>query len=147
MIDAGPQPSYADRGTTVTVQGVSHSITNAQDVTLLPDNTVIYTNLLVMNGMLEMHLQPYNTYLHTNNTEGDFNGAQLELLQYGPNILSLTNKSTNFILTYVGGKVLEATNILGPWTTNTAVASGTVTINPTGHMKFYRILTNTTWEN
>ena len=142
MIDAGPQPGYADRGTTVTVQGASHSITNAQDVSLLPDNTVIYTNLVVTNGMLEMHLQPYDTPLHTPNTEGDFNGAQLQLLQYGPSILSLTNKSTNFVLTYVGGKLLEATNITGPWTTNTAVPSGAVTINPTGQIKFYRVMSN-----
>jgi hypothetical protein len=146
MIDAGPQPSYADRGTTVTVQGVSQSITNAQDVALLPDNTVIYTNLLVTNGMLELHMQPYNTYLHPTNTEGDFDGAQLELLKYGPAILSLTNKNGNFVLTYVGGKLLESTNVTGPWTTNTAVPAGAVTINPTGHMKFYLILTNTAWE-
>ena len=146
MIDAGPQPSYSDRGTTVTVQGASHSITNAQDVALLTDNTVVYTNLLVTNGVLEMHMQPYDTPLHTPNTEGDFNGAQLELLKYGPAILSLTNKSTNFVLTYVGGKLLEATSIMGPWTTNTAVPSGAVTINPTGQVKFYRVLTNTAWE-
>jgi hypothetical protein len=146
MIDAGPQPSYADRGTTVTVLGASQSITNAQDVSLLPDNTVIYTNLVVTNGMLEVHLQPYDTPLHTPNTEGDFNGAQLQLLKYGPAILSLTNKNGNLVLTYVGGKLLESTNVTGPWTTNTAVPAGAVTINPTGHMKFYLILTNTAWE-
>ena len=115
---------------------------------MLPDNTVIYTNLVVMNGILEMHLQPFNMPLNTNNTEGDFDGAQLQLLQYGPGFLSFTNKGgTNFVLTYVGGKLLEATNIMGPWTTNTAVPSGAITINPTQAMKFYRVLTNTAWEN
>ena len=131
-----------NRATTITVKGVPISIANAQDMFFLPDNTVIYTNLVVTNGMLEMHLQPYDVPLHPPNTEGDFNGAQLELLQYGPAILSLTNKSTNFVLTYVGGKLLEATNITGPWTTNTAVPSGAVTINPTGQMKFYRVMSN-----
>ena len=115
----------------------------------MPDNTVVYTNLVVTNGTLEMHMVAGWDSAHgATNTEGDFNGAQLQLLQYGPSILSLTNKGgTNFVLTYVGGKLLEATNIMGPWTTNTAVPSGAITINPTQAMKFYRVLTNTAWEN
>jgi hypothetical protein len=138
---------YVDRGITFTVDGVSQSVINVQDVSLLPDNTVIYTNLLVLNGSLEVDMAAVPaTPLHNPSTEGDFNGAQIQLVKYGPNILSLTNKSTNFVLTYVGGKLLEATNITGPWTTNTAVPAGAVTINPTGQMKFYRVLTNTAWE-
>ena len=137
-----------DRGITFTVNGVSQSVTNVQDVSLLPDNTVIYTNLLVLNGSLEVDMTCVtNTVLHNPSTEGDFNGAQIQLVKYGPNILSFTNKGgTNFVLTYVGGKLLEATNITGPWTTNTAVPSGAVTITPTQPMKFYRVLTNTAWE-
>ena len=59
---------------------------------------------------------------------------------------SLTNKNGNLVLTYVGGKLLESTNVTGPWTTNATMPAGAVTINPTGHMKFYLILTNTAWE-
>jgi hypothetical protein len=136
-----------DRGITFIVNGVSQSVINVQDVSLLPDNTVIYTNLLVLNGSLEVDMAAVSpVVLHNPSTEGDFNGAQIQLVKYGPNILSLTNKSTNFVLTYVGGKLLEANDITGPWTTNTAVPSGAVTINPTGQMKFYRVLTNTAWE-
>ena len=76
----GIDGSYANRGTIFTVKGVSQSVTNVQDVFLLPDNTVIYTNLLVTNGTLEVHMQPHNSPLNTPNTEGDFNGAQLEMI-------------------------------------------------------------------
>ena len=140
--------TYTNRGTAVTVQGVTQSVTNTSgDTQFLPDNTVVYTNLVVTNGTLAMHLVAgWDPQHGATNNEGQFNGAQLQLLKYGPNILSLTNNSGSFVLTYVGGKLLEATNILGPWTTNTPVPSGAVTINPTGHMRFYRILTNTAWE-
>ena len=140
----GTDGSNANRGIIFTVQGVSKSVTNAQDVFLLPDNTVIYTNFVVTNGTLEVHMVPVPsvpTYLLTN-YEGDFNGAQLEMVS-GPYILSVTNKAgTNLVLTYAGGYVLQSTNITGPWTTNTTVGAGTVTINPTEAMKFYRVWTN-----
>jgi hypothetical protein len=139
----GIDGSNANRGTIFTVQGVSKSVTNAQDVFLLPDNTVIYTNLVVTNGILEVHMVPVPsvpTYPLTN-YEGDFNGAQLEMIA-GPYIVSLTNRAgTNFVLTYGGGQLLEATNILGPWTTN-LTATNPFTIYPTGRLKFYRIYTN-----
>ena len=49
--------TYTNRGTAVTVKGVTQSVTNTSgDTAFLPDNTVIYTNLVVTNGMLEMHL-------------------------------------------------------------------------------------------
>ena len=48
--------AYVDRGITFIVNGVSQSVTNVQDVSLLPDNTVIYTNLLVLNGSLEVDM-------------------------------------------------------------------------------------------
>jgi hypothetical protein len=135
--------AYVDRGITFTVNGVSQSVTNVQDVNFLPDNTVIYTNLLVSNGSLEVDMAAVSpVVLHDPSTEGDFNGAQLQLVAYGPNILSLTNKGgTNFVLTYVGGKLLEATNISGPWTTN-LTATNPFTIYHTGHMRFFRIYTN-----
>jgi hypothetical protein len=137
MIDAGPEPSFADRGTTVTVQSVPQSVVNAQDVSFLPDNTVIYTNLLVTNGILAMHLQPNDSPLHTPNTEGDFNGAQLELITAGPALTGITQKGTNFTLSWVGGGLYQATNLTGPWFTNTASSPFT---NPaTGAVRFFRI--------
>jgi hypothetical protein len=51
----------------------------------------------------------------------------------------LTTDITNglFTLTWIGGGLLEATNVSGPWVTNPAVSP--FTFAPTGSMKFYRI--------
>ena len=145
----GCTAAYADRGAgfTVYTNGVSAGtqwITNKQDTYFLPyDNAVVYTNLVVTNGMLQVNESiALATPAHTSSTEADFNGAQLELITYGPNVLSLTNSGTNLVLTYAGGFVLQSTNVTGPWTTNTTVGAGAVTINPTGQMKFYRVWTN-----
>ena len=126
-----------NRGTTITVKGVPKSIANAQDMFFLPDNTVIYTNLVVTNGMLEMHLQPYDVPLHPPNTEGDFNGAQLELITAGPRPYPPVWNGTNLTLTWVGGGLQESTNVLGPWVTNPGVSPFTFT--PTGYMQFFRV--------
>ena len=145
----GCTAAYADRGAgfTVYTNGVSAGtqwITNKQDTYFLPyDNAVVYTNLVVTNGMLQVNESiALATPAHTSSTEADFNGAQLELITYGPNVLSLTNSGTNLVLTYAGGFVLQSTNVTGPWTTNTTVGAGAVTINPTGQLKFYRVWTN-----
>jgi hypothetical protein len=129
---------YSGRGTTITINGVSQSVTNKQDVLFMPgDNTVIYTNIVVTGGTLEMHLQPVAaTSSYDPNNEGDFNGAQLQFT--GPYITRITQNGTNFTLTWVGGGLIQATNVLGPWVTNTAVSPYT---NPaTGAMRFFRVL-------
>jgi hypothetical protein len=139
--------SYANRGTTFTVQGVSQSVINAQDTLLKPDNTVFYTNLLVTSGTLEVDMAPGNTPAQAPDaygryTEGDLAGAQLQVVT-GPVLVSMTNNlGMGFALTYFGGYVLQSTNMAGPWTTNTTVGQGTITINPTGTAKFYRVWTN-----
>jgi hypothetical protein len=133
----GMDAAYPSHGTIFTVNGASQSATDAQDAVLLPDNTVFYTNLVVKNGTLEVDMMPLPAgipYL------GAFNGAQLELIAYAPNI-SLANNGTNLVLTWVDGIVLQSTNVTGPWTTNTTASAGSITINPTGSMKFYRIWT------
>jgi hypothetical protein len=56
--------------------------------------------------------------------------------------VTLTNKwnGANLILSWPGnGKLLEATNLAGPWTTNTSTSP--VTVTPTQSQKFYRIQT------
>ena len=145
----GCTAAYVDRGAgfTVYTNGVSAGtqwITNKQDTFFLPyDNAVVYTNLVIANGALQVNESiALATPAHTSSGEADFNGAQLELITYGPNVLSLTNSGTNLVLTYAGGFVLQSTNVTGPWTTNTTVGAGAVTINPTGQMKFYRVWTN-----
>ena len=56
--------------------------------------------------------------------------------------ITLTNRidSGNLVLTWIGnGKLLEATNLFGPWTTNTGISP--VTIIPNQPQKFYRVQT------
>ena len=129
-------------GAIFTVNGVSQSVTNAQDLVFLPDNTVVYTNLVVTNGTLKVNMVPIpGQVCPAWGCSGPFNGAQLELIRWGPNVLSITNQGANMVLTYVGGQLLEATNLSGPWTTN-LTATSPFTISPTGRMKFYRVYTN-----
>jgi beta-glucanase (GH16 family) len=46
----------------------------------------------------------------------------------------------SFVLTWSAGNMLEATNLLGPWTTNTTATSPfTVTPSPGVQQKFYRV--------
>jgi hypothetical protein len=139
----GIDGASAGLGTIFTVNGVSQSVINAQDITFLPDNTVVYTNVMVTNGILEVTMVSIpRGACPMWGCSGAFNGAQLQLITYyGPNILSLTNSGKNMVLTYVGGQLLEATNMSGPWTTN-LTATSPFTISPTGQMKFYRVYTN-----
>jgi hypothetical protein len=136
---------WVNRGTIFTVNGVSQSVINVQDSFFLPDNTVIYTNVLVSNGSLEVDMATVPaTPVYPISTEGDFNGAQIQLVKYGPDILSMTNSGANFILTYAGGQLLQATNVTGPWTTN-LTATSPFTIYPTGQMKFYRVYSSSNY--
>jgi hypothetical protein len=135
--------AYTNRGTTFTVNGASQSVTNVQDVSFLPDNMVIYTNVLVTNGSLQVDMASVLVVPgNTNSTEGAFNGAQLQLVKYGTSIVSLTKSGGNFILTYAGGWLEESTNVDKNWSTN-LTATSPYTIYPTGQQKFYRIYSPT----
>jgi hypothetical protein len=137
----GIDGAHADLGTTITVNGVSHSVTNAQDLVFLPDNTVIYTNLVVTNGTLAVTLFPIPRQICPMwGCPGAFNGAQLELIQYGPQPPVIIRTNGMCVLTWMGGGLFEATNVLGPWKTNTAVSP--YIFSPTGVMKFYRVFNN-----
>ena len=134
--------SWANRGIAFSVQGVSQSVTNAQDLSFLPDNTVVYSNLLVTSGTLEVHMTPgWTAQYGATNTEGDFNGAQLQFVS-GPLLVGMTNRTGTNVLTYYGGFVLQSTNMAGPWTTNTTVYGGSITIMPTNAQKFFKVWTN-----
>jgi hypothetical protein len=129
----------ADLGTTFTVNGVGRSVINAQDSVFLPDNTVVYTNVVVTNGTLNVTMVPIpRRACPMWGCPGAFNGAQLELIQYGPQPPVINCADCTCELTWVGGGgLLEATNVMGPWITNTH--SSPYTFSPTGYMKFYRI--------
>jgi len=113
------------------------AMTNLQDIVLAPnDNTAVFTNLIVMNGRLEVDIGALPCPANPGSTECEFNGAQIEMIKPAPYISSLSNNT----LTYGAGGLYTATNVLGPWTLNTNLSP--YTINPTGVMRFYRVYTN-----
>jgi hypothetical protein len=116
------------------------AMTNMQDIVLLPkDNTAVFTNLLVNNQRLEVDIAALPCPLNPNATECEFNGAQLELIQYGPQSPVLHCADGTCVLTWQGGGGLySATNVLGPWVTNPAVSP--YTFAPTGCMKFFKVI-------
>jgi hypothetical protein len=114
------------------------AMTNLQDVLLLPnDNTAVFTNLLVLNQTLEVDVVYLPCSANTNPAGGEceFNGAQLQLLKYAPQVTNLNLSAHS--LGWVGGGLLHSTNVMGPWVTNPGVAPYTFT--PTGYMQFYRV--------
>jgi hypothetical protein len=52
--------------------------------------------------------------------------------------LSIGYSGTNLKLTWASGTLLQATNLLGPWTTNSAPSPYTVT--PSAPQMFYKVL-------
>jgi hypothetical protein len=138
----------ADLGTTFTVNGVGQSVINAQDSVFLPDNTVVYTNVVVTNGTLNVTMVPVlRRACPMWGCPGAFNGAQLELIQYPPPPpIVITNINGQLVLQWSAGwKLLQATNVLGPWTTNNWLPPQH-TLTPTGQMQFFRVCTNSSWE-
>jgi hypothetical protein len=114
------------------------SMTNLQDVLFLPnDNTAVFTNLLVLNSSLEVDMVYLPCPANTNALSGEceFNGAQLQLLKYAPQVTNMN--MTTHSLGWVSGGLFRSTNVLGPWVTNPGVSP--ITFTPTGYMQFYRV--------
>jgi hypothetical protein len=117
------------------VAGTPAGMANLQDTTFAPnDNTAIFTNLIVRNNRLEVDILPLPCVLNTNPTECEFNGAQLELLTNGVNLGVVSNQ----FLMWSGGGLYTATNVSGPWVTNTAVSPVQLT-NKTESKRFYKV--------
>src|SRR6202012_5058896 len=57
----------------------------------------------------------------------------------GPQKLNITRAGNNIVLTWQMGTLLQATNLVGPWVTNQAAASG-YTVPATNTSQFYRLL-------
>lgn len=71
------------------------------------------------------------------NTYGSVTSSIVNITIVTPPSISLGQSGGNMTLTWPSGLLLEATNVLGPWTTN--VATSPYTFTPTGPMKFYRL--------
>jgi len=144
--------NWLDRAITFTVltngviAGNTAALTNLQDVLFARDNTVVFTNLIVVNQKLEVDIGWVPTALHTNTVtgEGEFNGAQLQLLQGGPTPGAITPSGANLVFYWSGGGLQYSTNVQGPWTTNVGALSP-FTFAPTGAVKFFRIVNSTNY--
>jgi len=70
---------------------------------------------------------------------GDFNGAQVQYV--GPAAVTIQTTPLSggkFQLQWSQGTLLQATNLVGPWTTNSSPSPLTVT--PSAPQMYYRIL-------
>jgi hypothetical protein len=107
---------------------------------LFGQNFVIFTNVFVSNGIINMSVAPNpSAYLGGNTAnEADFNGMQLQLITpYSPLAMTVSNH-TNLVLTYAGSTLLSSTSITGPWTPvvgapgSTNIGTNTFIVTPPG---------------
>jgi hypothetical protein len=67
--------------------------------------------------------------------QGIYNGIAVA----GPQLITITRSGSNVVLNWQTGTLLEATNLLGPWTTNSSAVSG-YTVPATNAAKFFKLL-------
>ena len=99
--------------------GNTASPANVETAYIVNTNLIIFTNVLITNGVLDVGI--------VTNMSGSYaavNGLTLQLIQpYVPFTMAMSN--TYPVLTYGGGSTLmQATNILGPWTPVAGAAGG-----------------------
>jgi hypothetical protein len=141
----GVNGGYKQDGTVFTVNGVSKSTVNTTDTQFVGgDNYVIFRNLIVTNGVISGTYGANPILVEgATNVQGDFCGAQLQYV--GQSVVDIT---PTLNLQTVGGQLqlqwspgsilLEATNIAGPWTTNSEATSPYV-IDTSSGQKFFRV--------
>ena len=66
---------------------------------------------------------------------GIYNGQWIP----GPQTITITHSGSNVVLNWQTGTLLESTNLLGPWTTNSAAVSG-YSVPATNTTKFFKLL-------
>jgi uncharacterized protein YjdB len=67
--------------------------------------------------------------------QGIYNGQWIA----GPQTITITHSGSNIVLNWQSGTLLESTNLLGPWTTNSAAVSG-YSVPATNAAKYFRLL-------
>lgn len=129
----GTESLTADAGAQITVAGVTETALPTQDTNFVQgDNYVVFSGVVVTNASLNCTITPV-----AGKSYGSLNGAQVQYV--GPYVvMQLTPVAGGqFQLQWSQGTLLEATNLLGPWTTNAAASPFTIT--PSGPQKFYRV--------
>jgi hypothetical protein len=121
--------------TTFTINGVSQTAEPTQDTSFVQGNNyVVFTNVVVTGGMINGTWTTVTGY-----RIGDFNGAQVQYV--GPAAVTIQTTPLSggkFQLQWSQGTLLQATNLVGPWTTNSSPSPLTVT--PSAPQMYYRIL-------
>jgi hypothetical protein len=76
----------------------------------------------------------FNQALTPAQIQGVYNGIPVQ----GPQTIIITHSGANVVLNWQSGTLLQSTNLLGPWTTNSAATSG-YTIPATNRVQFFRL--------
>lgn len=77
----------------------------------------------------------------TSFTSAQVTGLYNGMFVQGPVYLTITNTPAGVVLTWPTGTLLQATNLLGPWTTDAAAASP-YTVQATNKNAFFKVLVN-----
>ncbi len=108
-------------------------------------NGVTYTNLpgatslpLTLGAVTAANAGYYQCVYSANGLSVTSAPALLTVITTAP-VLGFTHGGGSLTLTWTSGMLLQATNVVGPWTTNTGAASPLI-ITPTGPRMFYRLL-------
>ena len=139
--------SYGNRGTFFTVHGTTFAALNVATTGnggaaqpnednrfLLNTNYVIFTNVFITNGILNIGTAP-------DNAQANFNGLQLQLIAPIQD-LAIQRTGTNASITWSGGILVSSPNINGPYTPvngGNATSPYQVPGTPAGTALFYRM--------
>lgn len=108
---------------------------NGNSVLTEGDNYLHLTPTVTANGLLNL------SWVAPTNGVAQLNGLQLS----GPGattlyvVIQVQKNGSQLILSWPNGTLLEATNLLGPWTPNAATSPFTFTPSPTQAQKFYKV--------
>ncbi|MCX6923038.1 MAG: hypothetical protein NT154_07500 [Verrucomicrobia bacterium] len=112
------------------------------------DEVAIYTNVLSSDEILAHYRNgtnatpaiPYNQLILAKNPIAYYRLDEWPVNPLPPVLGFAPNKDGTFTLTWKGAMLLEATSVMGPWTTNTtAVSPLTVTPDPATTEMYYRL--------
>jgi hypothetical protein len=129
----GTESSTKDAAALFTVNGMTQVAIPTQDTSfVLSNNYVVFNQVVVTGSTLNGTWSPI-----AGKNYGSLNGAQLQYLSPAVSLSIQRLSATQIELQWSQGTLLEATSILGPWTTNTAASP--LLLTPSGPQKFYRV--------
>jgi alpha-N-arabinofuranosidase len=95
LILYGINGHWDDHQVMFTVNGATQTLTSVQDTHFAPDNTCIYTNVVVANNQMVVKMVGQPTANEPANTEGDFDGAQLQFVSPPAPVANFSGAPTN----------------------------------------------------